>query len=456
MTLSHRGHRIALAVVAAAAGVPGQDDLRDVVTLKDGTLLRGRVFARYEPGQVTVRVGQERRTLPASEVAALDTVRDRVREFFARLDRLPNNVKNRWFLAEWAASRGLPDLARVAALDLVLREPDHEGARALLGHRRHKGEWQWPFDGAWKSLAELEALRSRWQDAWCIEGEHFRVKSNADLRRVVDAVWDLERFHLAWFDRFGEGLRLYEVANDKMQMEIWRDERRFPGNKTVPGEANHKSPWFDPGGGDLFGHVPPQPGWRTDRKVAISYTYFPDETAARPLRLFEAATSHLIFCTVGGNSNVASGYRPAAWCEVGLGRYLDHSMTGPAGRATLGAWRIDPQDGRAVLAEREHRLRDVALYDSKKLWGGVSDENAFAWPAAELAVAWMLESGRTELRHALLGYLGFVYRPIRMDSSSELDRLLGQPIERLDAPWRAWIEQQLRPQPQQPTTPGRR
>lgn len=452
MGLSNTGWFIAFAVAASIAGARAQDDRRDVVTLKSGAPLRGRVFARYARDQVTVRVGEERRLVPVADVVAMDTVRDRVREFFAQLDRLPGNPKHRWFLAEWAESRELHALARLTALDLVLRDPDHEGARTMLGHRRHNGEWQWPCDGAWKTLAELETLRADWQDAWCIEGEHFRVKSNADLRRVVDAVWDLERFHLGWFDRFGEGLRLYEIAGDKLQMEIWRDERRFPGQKTVPGEASRKSPFFTPGGGELFGRVPSKPGWRTDRVVAISYTYFPDATATRPLRLFEVATSHLIFCTVGGNSNVASGYRPAAWCEVGLGRYLDHSMTGPAGNAALGAWRMDPQDARTVLAEREHRLRDVARYDSKKLWGGVSDENVFAWPAAELAVAWLLESGQTPLRNALFGYMLDVQRPMKMDSSSDLDRQLGQPIEKLDAPWRAWIEQKLAPQSQPVTT----
>lgn len=432
-----------------------QQDLRDVVTLKEGEPLRCRVWSRYEPGHVTVQIGEERREVPVADIVSMDTVRDREREFFARLDALPGNLKNRWFLAEWAASHELPGLAHLTALDVVLREPDHEGAHTMLGHRRHDGQWLWPHDDGWKTLAELEKLRSDWQDAWCIEGEHFRVKSNVDLRRVVDVVWDLERFSLGWFERFGEGLRLYEIVGDKLQMEVWRDERRFPGQKAVPGEASSKIPYFAPGVGDLSTRLPPKPGWRTDRVVAISRTYFVEATAARPLRLFEAATSHLIFCTVTDNPDFDTRYRPAAWCEAGLGRYLDRCMVGPAGSAALGVWRIDPADARVVLAEREHRLRDVALYDSKKLWGGVSDENTFAWPAAELAVAWMLESGRTELRNALFGYMLAVHRPVKIDSSVELDRQLGQPIEKLDAPWRAWIEQELAQQPQPVTTPSR-
>jgi hypothetical protein len=221
----------------------------------------------------------------------------------------------------------------------------------------------------------------------------------------------------------------------------------------VPGDVARKEPFFTPNVGDLSWRLPTRPGWRTDRVVAVSRTYFAEPAAARPLRLFQVATSHLIFNTITDSPDLDTRYRPAAWIEAGLARYLERAMAGPAGSAVLGAWRVDPADARVVLAKRTHPLRDVARYDSKKLWGGVSDENVFAWPAAELAVAWMLESGSTRLREALFGYMLEVHRPVKIDSSEALDRHLGQPIETLDAPWRAWIEQRLAAPAPQVTTP---
>jgi hypothetical protein len=44
-----------------------------------------------------------------------------------------------------------------------------------------------------------------------------------------------------------------------------------------------------------------------------------------------------------------------------------------------------------------------------------------------------------------------VRRPVKGDSSTALDRNLGQPVEQLDKPWRAWIQKQL--EPPKPTGP---
>lgn len=432
--------RCCIAVLAAAglfAVSPAQDDLRDVVTLKVGEPLRGRVFARYEPDHVTVQVGKRRQQIPRTDVLAMDTVRDRVREFFARVDRLPDNLRHRWYLAQWAVDRELPDLARLAALEVVLRDPDHADAHRMLGHRQVRGEWRWPVDGEWQPFAEVERIRADWQDAWQLDSEHFRVRSNADLRRVMDALWDLERFHLAWFDRFGDAMRLYEVVESKLAVEIWRDVRRFPAVNSL------RNPDFRHGGG-------------RDGEPAVSRTYFAEAGAARPLRLFEVVTAHLIHHTVGDCPNYSSFYRPAAWAEVGLGRYLQRSMTGPAGAAVPGPWRIDAADGALVLRHPERDLDHVTQWDTKKYYYQVSDDLQFECAAAEQAVAFLLEAGQPPgLRSGFGAYLQEVLRPVKGSSSRDLDRCLGQPIQELDRPWREWIRQQLQPGTQ-PTSPPTR
>ncbi|MCA8976016.1 MAG: hypothetical protein KDC98_14935, partial [Planctomycetes bacterium] len=233
-------------------------------------------------------------------------------------------------------------------------------------------------------------------------------------------------------DRFGQSLLLYEVTGPKLHVAIWRDQRRYPGSKAVPGPESAKIPYFVPG---------QQDGW-----WGISRTYFDGPDATRPTRLFEVATSHLIYCTVAGNPDFNSGYRPAAWAEAGLGRYLEHSMTGAPSRAAIAAWQCRDAEARIVLARPERDLAHVSRYDSKKYWGGVSDENVFEFPAAELAVAFILEAAPArDIRDGFFRYLLEVLRPVKGSSSTALDRNLGRPIEELDAPWHDWIREQIEP-----------
>jgi hypothetical protein len=119
-------------------------------------------------------------------------------------------------------------------------------------------------------------------------------------------------------------------------------------------------------------------------------------------------------------------------------------MAGPAGAATIGPWRIDVADAHIVLEHPERDLDHVAQFDTKKYFLQVSDDNLFEWPAAELAVAWMLEAGKRDgLRDGFFTYMAESLRQHMGTSSKLLDRHLGQPIQQLDEPWRAWIRHQV-------------
>jgi hypothetical protein len=50
-----------LAAVVVHAGLQAQDDLRDVVTLKNGEVVRCRVYARYATDTVTLQFGRRRK-----------------------------------------------------------------------------------------------------------------------------------------------------------------------------------------------------------------------------------------------------------------------------------------------------------------------------------------------------------------------------------------------------------
>ena len=66
-----------LALVPAA-----DDDLRDVVELEDGDIVRGRVVQRFEPEELVVAQGGKTERFPWSEVKSISTVNDHLATWF--------------------------------------------------------------------------------------------------------------------------------------------------------------------------------------------------------------------------------------------------------------------------------------------------------------------------------------------------------------------------------------
>ena len=421
------GTGFVLGLLCLGAGNPlcAQDDLRDVVTLHHGQQVRGRIYEAFEPDEVTLLQGRQRVRVDRSQIASIQSIRDEAREFFARHDRLQGNDRYRWWLAEWAESRGLHALARLQAMDVVLHEPDHEAARAMLGHRRRGKNWLWPRKDQWFTLAEYEAYCAEWGHAFVLEGEHFVVQTNGSLRAAIGTVFDLERLYVWWFDTFGKPLHLREVVDPKMLVQVWRDREHFPAWSSIV------QPYFKPRV-DVAGTT----------EQSTSYTFFENNSAPRATRLFEVAVQHLLYRTVADDPPFPTQKeRLCAWGEVGLGQYVDRLFQGPPGHAEPQPWRMTLEEGRLVLAERSYGLEILTHRQARQFFVTVADNTPLDWASAHLFVAYLMDKDRQPaLRDAFLQFLFEALRIGKGESSSAFDKELGRKVETLEQPWRHWIE----------------
>lgn len=437
--VARRGLGAAVALLLAGTGLPAlaQDDLRDVVSLTNGQVLRGRVLDRHDPQALLLLQGNQRVRVEHTRVAGLDTVRDRLREFFVHHDRLPGNQRYQWFLVGWAQQRGLDAIARLQALSVVLQNPDHEEARAFLGHRRRGKEWVWPKGDQWVRFQDLEQNHAEWGRAWQLEGEHFAVRCNANLQRVVDTLFDLERLYIYWFDAFGDELRLREALGKKLQVQIWAERGQFP----VLAGTGH--PYFRP---RVEVNNTLDPSGSTGLEPSNSATYFDGPQAGRATRLFEVATQHLMYRTLADDPAFPTPKeRLCAWAEVGLGQYVDRMMQGPPGRARPVVWPFPLEEGQLVLSERRYGLPILTHRQARQYFLTVASNTALDWASAHLFVAYLLDTKNDPtLRPVFLGYLIEAMARGRAESSSTFDRLLGRKIETLEAPWRQWVDGNVR------------
>jgi len=410
-----------LALAALAGTAAAQDDLRDVVRLVDGRELTGRVFSRLDGDEIVLQQGPKRQRLARAQVASMDTVRDRVADCLRRFDQLPDHPQHLWYLVGYAQSRQLPELARLFATDLVLRHPDHAEAHAFLGHRRRGTRWEWPDGEQWRTLAELEREHCDFGRALVVDGEHFRVRSDASMRRIVDTLLDHERIYVWWMARFGEGLHLYELRGDKVVFEVWRERGAFPRlNKFEHPYFQHRIEETQP---------------------PLVRTYF-DGTAGRPTRLTEVAVQALLYRTLADDPGLRTAHRFCGWGEVGLARYAEHCLAGPPGRLQSVDWRLPLAEAALVTADPERRLVQLTHRSTRQLHYVVSDEVATEWATVHLFVTFLLTSDSSNaLAQGFLDYLRAAIRGAKGDSSSEFDRALGRKVETFEAPLREWVQQ---------------
>ncbi|MHC4860680.1 MAG: tetratricopeptide repeat protein, partial [Planctomycetota bacterium] len=172
-------------------------------------------------------------------------------------------------LAKLFAKAGLDEKAKGVAEEVVRLDPDHAGARKVLGQRKAAG-WGWvpeedaarlkkgllPFEGEWRKRAEVARKRTLWKHAWLLESAHFRVKSNLPLERVFALRDLLESFH-GVFTAHWEGFLPLVASPPKHEVLIFAKEIEYRGHleatdprhiKGVPGQYSpekRRSAFFD-------------------------------------------------------------------------------------------------------------------------------------------------------------------------------------------------------------------
>ncbi|MEC8251644.1 MAG: hypothetical protein VX044_00410 [Planctomycetota bacterium] len=406
---------LALALVSGAASA--QDDERDQVLLTSGRVVRGRVATPYASEELLVVNGGKRTRVAIADVGEIRSVATDVAAFFARRLRHRDSPRALRYLVDWAVQHKLPGLARLQAMELVLRDDDDEKMHAFLGHRQRRGAWQWRRDGQWRSRDQLE--QSMADRPLTLRGERFTLSCDAGLLTNVRALFDLEHLAVVWFDRFGADLALREVL-EPIAVRTFRSADAFPKWGFRP------RPYFEP---------PPHSD--------LGRTFYSGAAPARPEALFFVGAQGLLYRTIIGEADRQdSRGRVCAWLEVGLGMHLEQLMRGPAGFAAPDLTR--PPDLVALRAlGRGYRLTHLVhlpMYGSFYL----TDNTATAtnWAAAEMFVTWLLAAdNKQKLRRPFLDYVIAALRDRKGDSSTAFDRIIGTPIERLEEPWLEWLHE---------------
>jgi hypothetical protein len=180
---------MALALSLGAAAGAGADE----VILKNGGRLLGEI-REQRPDAVVVETGPGLVTVPMSSVARVVTTTSSLSTYRARAARLRSNDAEGWFeLALWASAEGLNTQARQALAQVLAINPNHAGAHQASGHLLQDGRWMTPeesyrargfvpFEGAWVSPAEREAIVT--ERAAAIEERRLRAEADARVREA--------------------------------------------------------------------------------------------------------------------------------------------------------------------------------------------------------------------------------------------------------------------------------
>lgn len=181
--------RFPLAVLLCALGVAGGDE----ITLTDGQVLDGEVISPAGAAVVDVRLrahGMEAiRHIPREQISAIrfgiSAAQKKAAEFQARRDRLGagGTAEEWWTLAQDAKRSGDQPQFRACVSEVLLRDRNHEAARRVLGHVRHRGIWMQPDEVA----VDCGQVRFRsqwvsWQDKERVLAEEAQARAEAMAR----------------------------------------------------------------------------------------------------------------------------------------------------------------------------------------------------------------------------------------------------------------------------------
>ncbi len=394
-----------------------QKDLRDRVLTTNGGEVRGRVLQRYAADEVVVVQGGKRVRVPKKHVTEMRTVLDSLREFFGHRHRTTGNIDREWMLAEWAQANQLPAMARLQAMHVLLLEPEHEAAHRLLDHRKRGKHWMWKRNSSWMTLLAYEAKTSSFGTPKILDSEHFVVRTNTDLRRAIDALFDLERFYVDWYDTFGEALHPREIL-EPLEFHLHASAASFPAF-TVLG----------------FPYYFPHPNGN------VAYTFFAGE-ARRPDLLFQLASEQLLYNALADGMSIGRTNprdRLAAWVEIGMGQWCERRMQGPAGYAEPAPAAADRQHARTAL-HRETLLTNL-LGRRYGQFHEPASRTLEHWALASSFVSFLLDAGAgAERRKKFLTFVRDAYAGGKGSSTSLLDRALGEKLEAIEPQWQSWLQ----------------
>jgi len=180
------------AILVAAAGAARADE----VVLRNGARFEGQV--KESGDTVTVVMDFGSMTFKKIDVARVVRSTSALAEFDAKiLDLKVDDLEGRYKLGLWARQKELNQRAQKTFEEILVRDPEHAGAREALGYRKHEGRWL--SEDQIKIEKGLELFRGEWvrrdlaDDIRRIEAERAAESSRiAELERMQVRVAEAE------------------------------------------------------------------------------------------------------------------------------------------------------------------------------------------------------------------------------------------------------------------------
>jgi len=406
----------------------GDKDLRDLVKTKDGQEVRGRVLRFYDEEEIVLiqgvrplagsSAGGKRVRIPRHDVVSVETVNTHLIKLMDLRAEAGDDADKLWKLVEWADTNGLAAMARLQALDVVLRKDSHEAAHRYLGHRKTRSGWRWPRKSSFLGRKMYEAKIAKWGTALILPTEHFELRTDAGLQLGVDVAFELERLYLHWFQLFGKPMHLEEVISP-MSVHLYRDVKRFPVWTF----------WVR-----LAYYMPPQAG-------DIANSFVAPETG-EPEQLINVVTQQLIYRTVRttGMGNADPREHVSGWLEYGIGQWMESMFQGKYGRLKLRRPTLDPRQTLVLSRVDKLELKSF-LHASYSQFLDYSKRTKERWALSSHVVHYLMEKDHGH-RGAFLDYICDVYREGKGDSSTTFARFLKVPLADLERRFQAWLLKQ--------------
>jgi hypothetical protein len=234
-----------LTAIAFAGQTPPKIPVPDEIVLESGRKLSGRVLCETKDDLI-IRSGRGEVEVERKSVKEVRSLEHSLAEFIRGWDSIPRTDPRALAdLAQFCDTRGLPGEARNLRLRVYMLDPSSEEAAKALGATKVGGFWEISDDKRSKRLDDYLAQKPRWRDAIELRTAHFLVRSDLPVQRLLDAMVQLERHYLRFYEVLGPELRLYVFA-EVPEVNVYADARNYP----VPPQIGEES-WFQLGPNQL-------------------------------------------------------------------------------------------------------------------------------------------------------------------------------------------------------------
>lgn len=143
----------------------------DVVFKTDGSKLRGKIVAE-SARDITIETPGGKMVVPRAQISRIEREGDAAKEYETRKAKLSKTDAEGWYqLGKWCLTQKGETAAKALECwnEVIRIAPDHEGARAELGHKKHDGKWltedEWyaskgyvKHDGRWVTPDDKDKL----------------------------------------------------------------------------------------------------------------------------------------------------------------------------------------------------------------------------------------------------------------------------------------------------------